>query len=102
MSAVYQVSQDTLLSMAQAKVCEDLDKLGDFISSLAIPPNERQLCKGFGYLSTAELVREILMKERATDEQLAEGMRELRRRFLAEYEPEVSKEFLRLNSQEWS
>lgn len=96
------VSQETLLSMAQEKVCEDLDKLGDFISSLAIPPNERQFCKAFGAISTDALVREILMKERATNEQLAEGMRELRRRFLSEYEPEVSKEFQRLNSEEWS
>lgn len=102
MSAVYKpmVSQETCLAMAQEKVCADLDKLGDFITSLAIPPNAREHSRFFGPIASDRLITEVLLNEGATNEQLAEGMRELRRRFLTEYGEDVSKEFQRLLAQD--
>ena len=94
------VSQETLLEMAQEKVLEDAEMFSEWLSAECMEPAERRTSAYFLPISTAALLTEIMLQKRATDEQLIEGVRELRRRFLEDHQGKVTAEFSRLMAEE--
>lgn len=80
----YQDSQvtvtQTMVDIAREKVCQDMDRFSEFICAAGMGPSEVEPSEYFKPVSTARLLREVLMSQIATDEQLAEGWKELRRR----------------------
>jgi hypothetical protein len=67
-------------------------ELGLFSAWLDMADEGPEASPYFTSISTAALVREVLLNDRATDEQLAAAARELRKRYLSDQEPEVLKE----------
>lgn len=94
------VSQDTILEMAQEKLLEDAEKFSEWLYAETLAPGERRPSSYFAPISTHALLVDILMKKRATREQLAEGWLEVRRRYLEDHHSEVCEEFARLLSEE--
>lgn len=99
MSANLSVNDFTLIEMAEEKVCADLSNFSEFVWLVAQGDNAVEPCKYFGPISTDRLISEIVLNRNANDQQLAEGVRELRRRYLAEYSQDVSREFSRLDAE---
>jgi hypothetical protein len=79
----------TAYRIGQEEVCKEL---GLFSAWLDMADEGREASAYFTSISTAGLVREVLLNDRATDEQLAAAARELRTRYLADNEPEVMRE----------
>jgi hypothetical protein len=73
---------------AEEKVGADLDSFSEFIALAGFPLAQREPCEYFGPISTEALISEILMKPRATDEQIAQAWLEVRRRY---FEAEASR-----------
>lgn len=93
------VSHETLLDMAEEKVLEDAEQFADWLYAETMSPTERRPSVYFSLISTRSLVTEVLMKRRASQEQLAEGWKEIRRRFLEDNQDAVTTEFERLRGQ---
>jgi hypothetical protein len=94
------VSQETILEMAQEKVLEDADLFTDWLTAECMEPITIRECGYFGHISTSRIVTEILMKARATDQQIAEGWKEIRRRYLEDNQGAVSSEVQRLSAED--
>jgi hypothetical protein len=73
--------------MAKEEICRDIEAFASFIE---IAEGEREPAAYFGLISSVELA-EILLNERATDEQLAQAARELRKRFLQDNVAELQR-----------
>lgn len=93
------VSQETILEMAQEKVLEDADLFTDWLTAECMEPTERRPSGYFLPISTANLITEIMMKPRANDQQIAEGWKEIRSRYLADNQGRVSSEVQRLTEE---
>jgi hypothetical protein len=94
------VSHAVLREMAEEKVLQDMDLFGDFVAAEVVFSGERQPWGRCGFISTHGLVKEVLMKPRATEGQIASAWRELRQRFLDAESERVSAEFERLRAEE--
>jgi hypothetical protein len=94
------VSHAVLMEMAQEKVLQDMDLFGDFVAAEVVFSGERQPWGRHGFISTHGLVKEVLMKPKATEDQIASAWRELRQRFLDAESERVNAEFERLRAEE--
>lgn len=94
------VSQETMREMAQEKVLEDEELFSEWIYAETMSPVDVRPCSYFGPLSTKDLLTGVLMKARATDQQLAEAWREVRRRFLEDHQEKVTNEYDRIRAEE--
>lgn len=94
------VSHETLLEMAQEKVLEDEELFSEWLCAETMSPTERRPSKFFHLISTKNLLTEVLMKQKATREQIAEGWLEMRRRYLEDHQEKVTSEFDRLRAEE--
>lgn len=94
------VPQSVLREMAEEKVLQDMDLFGEFVAAEVVFSGERQPWGRHGFISTHGLVTEVLMKPRATEDQIASAWRELRRRFLEAESERVNAEFERLMGEE--
>jgi hypothetical protein len=94
------VSHETMREMAQEKVLEDEELFSDWLYAETMSPVDVRPCSYFGPLSTKDLLVSVLMKHRASDQQLAEAWKEVRRRFLADNEDKTTREFDRLRAEE--
>lgn len=72
--------------IGEEEVCKEV---GLFSAWLDAANEDREPSAYFTSISSAGLVREILLNDRATDAQLAAAARELRQRYLADNEAEV-------------
>lgn len=75
--------------IGEEEVCKEL---GLFSAWLDMADEGREASPYFTSISTAGLVREVLLNATATDEQLAAAARELRQRYLADNETQVAVE----------
>lgn len=73
---------DTAIEIGEEKLCADMEYLADFISNCSGGEREPSW---FGPISTHRLIADILLNPRATDEQLAQAAKELRKRYLDEH-----------------
>jgi hypothetical protein len=94
------VSHAVLMEMAEESVLQDMDLFGDFVAAEVVFSGERQPWGRHGFISTQGLFTEVLMKPRATEDQIASAWREIRQRFLDAESERVSAEFERLRGQE--
>lgn len=94
------VSLETLLEMAQEKVLQDAELFSDWLCAELMEPTEMRHSAYFAGISSTRLLTEVLMKELATEKQLAEGWKELRRRYLADNQDKVTSEYDRLRAEE--
>ena len=70
--------------MKREKRLEDVESFGEFVCMVGMAPNEREFSQYFGVISTRDLIAEVMFSPRAKDEQIAEAVREVMRRYLAE------------------
>ena len=77
---------ETAIQIGREQVSQDVDSFADW---LACASSEREDCAYFGPISSHDLIAEIVMQQRATDQQIAEAMREIRRRYLADNQERV-------------
>lgn len=94
------VSNETLMQMAREKVLEDADTFTDWLCAETMEPLLIRGCQYFGPISTTKLLTEILMKDRATNDQLAEAWKVIRSRYLEDNQDAVDGEFNRLLNEE--
>jgi hypothetical protein len=94
------VSQETMREMAQEKVLEDEELFTEWLCAETMSPIETRPCAYFGPASTRDLLIGILLKPRATEVQLAEAWKEVRRRYLEDHQEKVTREFDRLRAEE--
>ena len=94
------VSHETILEMAQEKVLEDAESFSDWLCAETMSPTEKRPSVFFSLISTQTLLTGILMKQKATQEQLAEGWKEVRRRYLEDNEDRVNREYERISALE--
>jgi hypothetical protein len=66
---------------AEEKLCRDVHSFSEFICRAAICA-EREASAYFAFISTEDLVGQILLSPMASDKQLAEAAREIRARYL--------------------
>lgn len=90
------VSQEVLLEMAQEKVLHNEELFSEWLYTETMSPSEIRPSKFFHGISTADLLRDVLMKQNATQEQLAQAWQEVRRRYLDDNGDRVDREFQRL------
>jgi hypothetical protein len=93
MSAVLKPSLDTLREIAVEEHTNDVEEFAGWLESVS---EDREPCAWFGPISTPDLIRQIVLNPRATDEQIAAAGRELRRRYLTDYAPAIAKRTLEL------
>ena len=76
----------TAIEIGEEKLCSNVYLFGEWIAEddTTILP-----CAFFGPISRSNLVTEIMLNPNATVLQIAEAMRELRRRYLDEYRAQV-------------
>ena len=81
-----EVLTDTAIEIGEEKLCSNVFLFGEWISE-----DDEQImpCAFFGPISRSKLVREIMLNPNATVLQIAEAVRELRRRYLDEYRAQV-------------
>jgi hypothetical protein len=94
------VSCETILEMAQEKVLEDEEAFSEWLCAETMSPTERRPSVYFSLISTSALLKQVLMKQKASQEQLAQAWLEVRRRYLEDNEDRVSGEYARLMAQE--
>lgn len=94
------VSHETMLEMAQEKVLEDEELFSEWIYAETMEPTENRPSAYFSSISTKNLLTGILMKPRASDQQLAEAWKEVRRRYVADHQDTVTREFDRIRAEE--
>jgi hypothetical protein len=90
------VSHAVLREMAEEKVLQDMDLFSEFVATEVLFSGERHPWGRHGFISTHGLVKEVLMKPKATEDQIASAWREIRQRFLDAESERVSAEFERL------
>jgi abortive infection bacteriophage resistance protein len=93
MSAVLKPSLDTLREIAVEEHTNDVEEFASWLESAS---DEREFCAHFGPISTPELVRSVILNQKANDVQLAEACKVLRRRFIEDYAPAIAKRTLEL------
>jgi hypothetical protein len=93
------VSHAVLMEMAQEKVLQDMDLFSEFVATEVLFSGERQPWGRHGFISTQGLVKEVLMKPRATEDQIASAVREVNRRYLDWASERVTTEFERLRGE---
>lgn len=94
------VPQRLLLEMALEKALEDDEKFSEWFYAETMSPSERRPSAYFAPISSQNLLKEILLKPKATNEQLAEAWRELRQRYLEDNQDAIQREFSRLMAEE--
>ena len=88
------------MDMAQEKALEDDEKFSEWFYAETMSPSECRPSVYFAPISSQNLLKEILLKPKATNEQLAEAWKELRLRFLEDNQDAVQREFDRLMAEE--
>lgn len=94
------VSQETLLEMAQEKVLENADLFSEWFYAETMEPTERRPSSYFASISTRSLVAEVLMKPKASQEQIVAAWQEVRRRYLDDHQDQITREFDRLRAED--
>lgn len=75
--------------IGEEKACDDLASFSEFIYRAGVESGEREISAFFAYISTGDLISKVLLNPKATDKQMAEAAREIRRRYLEDEEDTV-------------
>lgn len=76
----------TAIEIGEEELCSNLFVFGEW---LAEDDEEREMSAFFGPISRSALVREVMLRPGASDQQIAEAVRELRRRYLSDMKENV-------------
>jgi hypothetical protein len=95
MSAVLKPSLDTLREIAVEEHTNDVEEFAGWLESVS---EDREACTYFGPISTPDLIRKVILNDRATDQQYAAACNEIRSRYLTDYAPAIAKRTLELEN----